>query len=175
MGKGIDFDMRGFPTDAEIERMFKAVPILERYAVQSKVVRAGAKPIVKRARQLAPRSTNAPAGPYRDRRSNRDKRSKKQRGEADWDYPLWKTIKQVVRKGKFASLAVIGPEWPKGNKEHFNTSPGGRRQVLWGTHTGKIVPQIRNWIVQAFDETRPQQLQAMKRKLKQLMDYNVWK
>jgi hypothetical protein len=126
--------------------------------VQSQVVRAGAKPIVKRARQLAPRSTNAPAGPYRDRRSNRDKRSKKQRGEADWDYPLWKTIKQVVRKGKFASLAVIGPEWPKGNKEHFNTSPGGRRQVLWGTHTGKIVPQIRNWIVQAFDETRPQQL-----------------
>jgi hypothetical protein len=32
MGKGIDFDMKGFPTDAEIERMFKAVPILERYA-----------------------------------------------------------------------------------------------------------------------------------------------
>jgi hypothetical protein len=172
MGKGIDFDMKGFPTDAEIEKMFNAVPILERYVVQSATVRAGGRIVTKRARQLAPRSSNTGSKDKWSKSMYTGSESRSARKVSE--VPLWKTVKQVVRKGRYSSLAVIGPEWPKGNKAHFNTSPSGRRQVLWGTHTGKIVPQIRNWIVQAFDETRPQQLAAMKRKLKQLMA-EVWK
>lgn len=149
------------PNDAELNRMFDAVPQLERYRVLDQVVRAGAIPVRKRARQLAPRSTKA----------DRDKRSKNQRSEADWDYPLWKTVKYVVRKyGKRIGIAVVGPEWPGGNKAYFNTSPSGREQVLWGRRTGRTIPQIRNWIVQAFDETKPQQLAAMKAKLRTLLD-----
>jgi hypothetical protein len=160
----IDLNMDKMPTDAELKRMFDAVPILEQYKVSDKVVRAGSAPIVTRARQLAPRSTP----------EDRAKRSKKQRAAADWDHPLWKTIKRVVRKYKNArGIAVVGPEWPKGNKAYFNTSPRGRRQVLWGRSTGRTIAQVRNWIVQAFDETKPQQLAAMKAKLKTLMR-EIW-
>lgn len=161
---GIDLKLK-LPTDAELEKMFAAVPVLERAQVAFHVLKAGSAPIVKRARQLTPRSTQ----------ESRAKRSASQRKKADWDYPLWKTIKVVVRDGRRASgIAVIGPEWPKGNKAYFNTSPKGRRQVLWGKVTGRVIPQIRNWIVQAFDETRSQQLLAMKVKLKLLMD-QIWR
>lgn len=163
MANKLDIRMN-LPTDAEINRMFNAVPILDRFQVTDQVVRAGAKPIVQRARQLAPRSTP----------EARAKRSTKQKAAADWDYPLWKTIKMVVRKYARVSVSVVGPEWPKGNKAYFNTSPGGRKQVLWGRVTGVIVPQIRNWIVQAFDETKPQQREAMRKKLRVLMD-QIWK
>lgn len=161
------------PSDAELKRMFDAVPILERYKVSDKVVRAAAKPVVKRARQLAPRSTP----------EARAKRSKKQRESAEWDYPLWKTIAVVVRKYQQArGTAIVGPRWPTGNKAYFNTSPKGRRRVLWGRNVSvfigsklsPIAPQIRNWIVQAYDETRTEQLAIMKTKLKELMD-EIWR
>lgn len=161
----IDFDTRNLPTDQEIERMFNAVPVLERHKVADKTVRAGATPIVKRARQLAPRSSKT---------GTADKRSRNQQAQADWSTPLWKTIAMVVRKYSSNAAAIIGPRWPDGNKAYFNTSPAGRRKWLWGRDTGQIVPQVRNWIVQAFDETRAEQLAAMKRKLKSLMD-EVWR
>lgn len=161
---GIDLKLK-LPTDAELKKMFDAVPILQRHRVSDQVVRAGARPIVTAARRLAPRSTEA----------DRAKRSESQREKADWNYPLWKTIKQVVRKGRNAgAISIVGPEWPKGNKVYFNTSPAGRRQVLWGKRTGRVVPQIRNWIVLAFEQTQTQQLSAMKKKLLQLMD-GIWK
>lgn len=164
------------PTDAELGRMFDAVPMLERHQVSHHVVRAGAQPILKRARQLAPRSTEEMRNKRsKNQRGGVDPAGKKIAGTADWDYPLWKTIKMVVRKGRQAAgIAIIGPEWPKGNKAYFNTSPKGRRQVLWGKVTGRVIPQIRNWIVQALDETKPQQLAAMKVKLRQLMD-KIWR
>jgi hypothetical protein len=159
-------DLRlNLPSDSELAAMFDAVPVLERAEVSYHTLRAGVNPLVKRARQLSPRST----------KEMRDKRSASQRKQADWDYPLWKTIKLVVRRGRRgAGFAVVGPEWPKGNKAYFNTAPKGRRQIFWGVASGATVPQIRNWIVQAFDETKSQQLLAMKVKLKLLMD-QIWK
>jgi hypothetical protein len=148
------------PSDAELKRMFDMVPKLDQYKVGDQVVTAGTQPIVKRARELAPRGNKA----------DRAKRSKKQRDKADWEYPLWKTIKRVIRKYQRYTNGVVGPEWPKGNKAYFNTSPNGRRVFLWGKATGKVAVQVRNWIVQAFDETKPQQLAAMKAKLTTLID-----
>ena len=160
----LDLQMK-MPTDAELQKMFGGVAQLNRYEVGDKVVRAGAASIVTRARALAPRSTQ----------ESREKRSKNQKASADWNYPLWKTIKMVVRKYQRGNAgAIVGPEWPKGNKAYFNTSPHGRKQVLWGKVTGRTIPQIRNWIVKAFDETRPQQLAAMKNKLRTLMD-SIWR
>lgn len=157
---GIAFKM-DFPTDEELNHMFDAVPKLEKFKVLDKAIRPAADIVVKRARALAPRSTEA----------DRAKRSKSQRDKADWNYPLWKTIKRVVRKYQNRyGVAVIGPEWPRGNKAYFNTSPKGRKQVLWGKRTGRIVPQIRDWIVQAFDETKPQQLASIKEELTKLTD-----
>ena len=181
---GIDIK-HNLPSDSELARMFDAVPILDRHKVADKVLKAGAKPVVKRARQLAPRSTQA----------DRDKRSDSQRGAADWDYPLWKTIDHVVRKYRTGGFAAIGPRWPKGNKAYFNTSPRGNKGSLWGTSgkqyrrrssrsastysdytapAAKRRVQIRNWIVQAFDEIKGQQLGAMKAKLKTVTN-EIWR
>lgn len=154
----LDFKMQ-LPSDAELEQMFNMVPKMERYKVSDKTVEAGAAVVVKRARELTPRNKTP------------GKRSKNQQQKADWNYPLWKTIARVIRKyNNRYGLAVIGPSWPKGNKAYFNTSPKGRREVLWGKVTGRVVRQVRNWIVQAFDETKSQQLAAMKAKLTELTD-----
>lgn len=169
------FDFQ-LPTDQEIEEMFNVAAKLDRYQVADQVVRAAAAPVLARARELCPRSDNT--GTAR-------KRSAKQRASADWDTPLWKTIKLVVRKYAYSGFAVIGPSWPKGNKAYFNTSPKGNKGHLWG-YEGKSYPrkdggnhiagqakpraQIRNWIVQAFDETKPQQIEATKTKLRELCD-----
>ena len=153
------------PNDAELKRMFDAVPKLNRYEVSDATVRAGGRIIVKRAKELAPRGNQA----------DRNKRSKSQRAGANWDIRLRSTIAMVVRKYRNAKgLAVVGPKWPQGNKAYFDTSPGGREKVLWGRRTGQTIPQLRNWIVKAFDETRSQQLAAMKSKLRQKMD-QVWR
>lgn len=172
MPNGIDIKMQ-LPTDAELAAMFDAVPILEKHRVSDQVVRAGARPIITRARQLAPRS--ARTGSKKKWSKSMYTGAKGRSPRSKDEKPLWKTIKQVVRKGKKAgALSVVGPEWPEGNKAYFNTSPTGRNKVLWGRRTGQTVPQIRNWIVQAFDETKAQQLEAMKKKLRALMD-KVWK
>jgi hypothetical protein len=161
----VAFDL---PSQEKIDQMFNMVPQLQRYKAVDKVVRAGAQVVAKRARDLTPRSTE----------EARKKRSRKQQSEADWNYPLWKTIKYIVRKYEEDGLAVVGPEWPKGNKAYFNTSPKGRLRVLWGRGPNpnspkplsSIAPQIRNWIVQAFDETRQEQYAAMRAALTKFTD-----
>lgn len=170
---GIDIRMN-LPTDAELSKMFDAVPILERHRVSDRVVRAGGNVIAKRARQLAPQSAKTGSTKKWSKKMFIDGGTggtARKKGEK----PLWKTIKLIVRKGRNAgAISVVGPEWPEGNKAYFNTSPKGRKQVLWGKRTGKVVAQIRNWIVQAFDETKTQQLAAMKKTLMRAMD-GVWK
>lgn len=160
---GLDMKL-DLPSDADMKRMFDAVPILQRHKVADQTVRAGCKPIVAKARQLAPRG---------DRTGTSKRRSKAQQAQANWNIPLWKTIAMVVRKYSANAAGIVGPKWPDGNKAYFNTGPSGRKQVLWGKVTGVTVPQVRNWIVEAFDETKPQQLEAMKKKLKALMA-EVW-
>lgn len=152
------------PSDAEINKMFNAVPVLEQHRVADQVVRAGSRAVLSRAKRLAPRGEVT---------GTSKKRSRSQQSKANWNLPLWKSIALVVRKYKTNGTAIIGPRWPEGNKAYFNTSPSGRKQVLWGRVTGKTVPQIRNWIVQAFDETKSEQLAAMKKKLQQKMK-EIW-
>lgn len=165
-----------FPSDAELAAMFGTVPKLEYYQVLDKAIEAGAKVVAARAKQLAPRST----------KSDRDKRSAKQKQKADWDYPLWKTIKyKVKRYGGVRGFGVVGPSWPRGNKAYFNTSPKGNKGHHWGyagaqyprrngtIHTAgpaRVRAQVRNWIVESFDETRPQQLDAIKATVTALLD-----
>jgi len=166
----IDLDLKGLPSDAELNAMFNAAPKLERFAVADKATRAGGTVIVKRARQLAPKQTGRNRWSkkmYIDGGTGGTPRSANEK-------PLWKTIKQVVRKYSYNAASVVGPEWHEGNKAYFNTGPDGRRQVLWGKVTGRTVPQIRNWIVQAFDQTEAAQLEAMKKKLKTVLD-QYWK
>lgn len=175
MGNSLEFKM-DLPSDSELAQMFGTVPKLEYYKVLDKTIEAGAKIVADRARQLAPRS----------KKSDTDKRSDKQKQAADWSYPLWKTIKyKVKRYGGVRGFGIVGPTWPRGTKAYFNTSPKGNKGHHWGRAGASYVrkdgsvhiagpakarAQIRNWIVMAFDETRSQQLDAMKTTLTTLLD-----
>lgn len=147
------------PTDSEIATMFGTVGTFDRFKVGDKVVTAGTNPIVKRAKELAPQDTSG----------HGKKRSKSQQAKARWDIPLWKTVAKKISKGNVKTIGVVGPKWPDGNKAYFNTGPNGRRVFYWGKDAGKVKVQIRNWIVQAADETRGEQLDAMKSKLQEVM------
>lgn len=164
-----------FPTDAELAKMFDAVPKLNRYEVGDKVVTAGARPITNRARQLMPRS----------KASDRDKWSKARKSVLSrWsglNSPLWKTVKMVVRKGKNASaIAVTGPEFTgtggAGQKIYLvaQHKQRGRRMIFWGRDGGRTKLKVRNVMIQAADEVRAQSLSAMKAKITTLMD-QMWR
>jgi hypothetical protein len=149
---GIDVQMK-LPTDRELAKMFDAIPQLKRHGVLGATTQAGAKVIVSRARQLAPRGNDA----------DRQKRSAKQKAAANWNIRLYTTIAEVTRRGNRLAFSIVGPRHPQGNKAYFNSpKSGSRRHVLWGRDGGRVKTAIRNWIVQAFDETRPAQLAAMK-------------
>jgi len=69
----------------------------------------------------------------------------------------------VTRGGNRRSFSIVGPKHPFGNVAYFNSPKSGQRKhKLWGKDVGRVRKATRNWIVQAFDETRPQQLSAMK-------------
>lgn len=149
----LDIDMT-LPSDAELKRMFDAVPQLRRHDVMGAAVREASKVVAKKARQLAPRSTP----------EDRAKRSKSQRQSADWEStPMRTTVTHVVRKYERSALGVIGPKHPHGNKAYFNQPRSGRRRhVLWGRDVGRTYIAATNWLVQAFEETKPEQLSKMK-------------
>jgi hypothetical protein len=72
----------------------------------------------------------------------------------------------VTRKGQTRAFSIIGPKHPEGNKVWFNfPKSGSRRHVLWGNDTGRVYKAKSNFIKRAFDETRSQQLAAMKQAL----------
>lgn len=165
-----------FPSDAEIAQLFGTIPKLEYYGVLDKTVKAGAEIIAAKAKLKAPRS----------KPGDRKKRSASQKEGADWEYPLWKTIAyKVKRYGGVRGYGIVGPKWPKGNKAYFNTSPKGNKGHHWGyagtsyfkknggvhyAGKAKARAQVRNWIVEAFDETKEAQLSAMKAKLTETVD-----
>lgn len=151
------------PTDKELDRMLADAEHLRSFKVQAEAVEAASIVVRNRARQLAPRS----------KPEDRARRSKKQKAEADWEsVPLNTTIDFVVRDYRKGSTGIIGPAYPHGNKAYFNQPRSGQRiQVLWGKMTSlKPFIAARNWIVQAFEETRGQQLSAMKNALRAAID-----
>lgn len=164
----IKLDLSSLPTDRELDRMFKATEQLDRYKVGDKAVRAGAKPLLQEARRLTPDGRKT---------GNSQRRLKAQASEYNWDKPLKSTIRMVIRKYGTGAFAVVGPKWREGNKAYFNTSPRGRRRKIYGKDPvtlSRIAPQIRNWIVQAYDVTRSKQLAAMKESLRKSLG-EAWK
>ena len=145
------------PNDAELMKLFGSVDMLRRHDVGGATTRAGAKIVLDRARQLAPVGNPEDAA----------KRSAKQKAQANWNIKLKSTIAMATRGRGLRVFTLVGPRHPSGNKAYFNQpKKGSRLHVLWGKRGGmrtKVVTRV--WIVQAFDETRQQQLSAMKAKL----------
>lgn len=114
--------------------------------------------VARRARQLAPNSRKS---------GSMFKMSHK--SFAKWPHHTRNTIRTKVVKYPTNSVAIIGPKSPEGNAAHFGQEKP-RRHVLWGKRTGRMYRIVRNWITQAFDETKSEQQSAMKRSLQADID-----
>ena len=145
-----------FPHDEELTRKLDAVGAMDRFLVLDKCATAAGKIILAAARKLAPRSKPP------------DLRSAKQKSEAKWGPRLYQNLGWKVVRKKLIGLAIIGPKWPEGSKAYFNVAykKGSRQSQYWNkdgatpSRVGPIVPAIRNWMLQARDETKEAQLQA---------------
>lgn len=143
-----------FPSDSQIDGLLNVVGQMEKYKASDKMVAAMARVILARARQLVPHGTQ----------TDRDARSSAQKAAADWESRLYRSIAMAVRKTTRLAYAVVGPSWPKGSKAYFNVAykKGSRAVWYWGKNMGFAKPAIRNWLLQAADETKSQQIQAAK-------------
>lgn len=155
------------PDNAELRRLFDAVPLLERYRVADLVLGAASRVISKEAKNMIKPGTEI----------NRRKRSAAQRKSADWETHLRDTITHVVRKGKGfnrgGGIAYIGPRWEGKGKARggagskiylvYEWDQATRKQMWWG-HKGdpEVVRKKRNVMVDAANRTRSAQQAVMK-------------
>ena len=140
----------------ELEALLAKLPVLLLAAggPADRAVGKAAKVVAKRAVELAPDS---------DKTKSRDRQSKKTK--AIWTGKLKRLIRTKVIKYERSSWAVVGPKSKEGNMSHFQQEKP-RRLVLWGKATRVAQYRIeRNWISQAFDETKSEQVSAMENSL----------
>jgi len=119
-----------------------------------KALRAAGKVVVKRARELCPRSS---------RTGTREGWSNKTAGSRTGAKPLAETIGVVVRKYDTTSVAVVGPQYPAGALGHLVEY--GHKLIVYGHPTGRRVPP-KPFLRPAADETKDEQEAAMLRVLK---------
>lgn len=115
--------------------------------------------VAKRARQLAPDSKKT---------GSRNKQSEGTKKK--WPNRLRTTIRTKVSRYEGVAVAIVGPKNPEGNAAHFMQEKP-RKLVLWGRSTMiKPFRIARDWIVQAFDETKSDQEAAMRASLTEDID-----
>jgi hypothetical protein len=153
--------------DAEVIALLERLPklIVASGGPLDRAVTKASQVVAKRARQLAPDSKkNARSNP-------RDKQSKK--SKQIWGSKLKTTIRYKIIRYDTGTWAVVGPRSPDGNASHFMQEKP-RRHVLWGKTTAVSRFRIeRNWITRAFDETKSEQLAAIRSSLKTDIDENM--
>lgn len=119
-----------------------------------RAVRKGTNVIAKRARQVAPDSR---------RTGTKKKQSSKSRNI--WKYRVRQKIRAKLVRYANGSYGVVGPKSPEGNAANF-VQGTDRRHVLWGKSTAIAKYRYaRNWMKQAFDETKSEQAAAMRASL----------
>lgn len=102
------------------------------------------------------------------RTGTRQKQSKASR--KIWHGTLRKLIRTKLIRYQTGAYGLVGPKSPEGNMANFvNGVP--RRMVLWGKVTRVAMYRYtRNWLVQANDESRAEQLSAIQTSLTKDID-----
>lgn len=146
-----------FPTDAELNAKLDGFSLLNRFKASDRVTSAMGRVVLARAKELAPRSKAA----------DTDRWSKTLKAARAGVPALWRSVAMVLRKRAYDAYVIVGPKWPDGNKAYFNVAfrKGSREKVLWGKRMGQAIPAIRNWLLQAADETKSQQIEAARNEL----------
>jgi hypothetical protein len=160
-----NFDIQ-FKLDAtQLEKLSK-IPIFVRQAVIDKAMPAMAKPIMEKAKDIAPKSLQT---------KTRDKWGKNKTKHFDpvtWakdqsaDHMGYRTYKNQDGAG-----IKVGAKSPKGNKQRFNQGKNHERRVVyWGKPQGFTYRPRERFMQRAYDETIPQQLTAFETALRRAME-----
>lgn len=150
--------------DEQMLAKLRRIPILLQLGPAERVLKAMAKPIVEKAKAIAPNSS---------RSGTRNLWSKKMRAGRDAGHAS-QHIGFVYRKGENGGYLVIGGKHPKANSFNFDANKKGRRVFYWGKDSGKIkrVEPSQRFMQRALDETRQAQISAgfsqLEKELKEL-------
>jgi hypothetical protein len=134
----------------ELKKLAK-IPEFVRYKAADKALKAMAKPVIEKAKSIAPDSRAT---------GTRKKWSRKYKDDSKWQIDSGKNISSKVIKNDSGAVTYIGATFPKGNKQQFNASPDGRKEVFWGRPQGTVYKPPERFIQKAFDETRSAQQSA---------------
>lgn len=131
------------------DALLARLPLEMRIGVIEKALRAAAKPVETRARQIAPDS---------QRSGSRARWSKKTRAKQANSKPHRQTIGHSTIRGYQGLRAIyVGPLHPAGNL--INIIGHNRQQVLWGRRTNRTLPP-NEFMKQAAQETTAAQQSA---------------
>jgi len=163
-----NFDIQ-FKLDAtQLEKLSK-IPIFVRQAVIDKAMPAMARPIMEKAKDIAPKSLET---------KTRDKWSKniKNPPTKNFNYVTWSKDQSADHMGYRTYKnpdgvgLKVGSKGPKGNKQRFNQGHRGRRVVYWGKKQNFSYRPRERFMQRAYDETIPQQLTAFETALRRAME-----
>ncbi len=147
----------------KVEMDFRALEMLEKipqmlqFAVADKVMLAMVKPVVDRAKELAPSSRES---------GTRKKWSAKYKSNNKWQVDSGRHMGSKTVRYDRGAIVYVGAKYPTGNKQQFNSnSEKGRKEVLWGRSTGRVYKPKERFIQRAYDETRDAQFRAFEAEL----------
>lgn len=132
------------------------IPEVLRLGPADRCLSAMCKPIVAKAKALAPSSR---------RSGSRRKWSQKIKNDPKWSgIDSGKHIGMKVAKHNKGARVFVGAQYPKGNKQQFDASPNGRRVKLWGRDAGRVrLRDNPHFLQKAYDETKGAQIAAFEK------------
>lgn len=128
------------------------IPLLMRLGPSERVLKAMAKPIMTKAKAIAPNSITS---------GTRKKWGEKYKGNAAWQISSGKHIKTKYLKNERGGVLIVGGDHPKANKLNFEA--GTQRKVFyWGVDSGKVkrINPSERFMQRAYDETKAAQQSA---------------
>ena len=136
--------------ESQLAKLMK-IPLLMRLGPAERILKAMAKPIVVRAKAIAP-----------DSRTSGTREKMSANTKAKWPESAKNHIRMIYRKGDGGGYLVIGANDPLGNSLNFDSSNKGRKVFYWGVDSGKIkrVEPSQRFMQKAFDETKSAQISA---------------
>lgn len=97
-----------------------------------------------------------------DSRTTGSRKKQSKKSKAIWTGKLNQKIRKKIIRFQTGVFGLVGPKSPEGNMAHF-VNGKSRLLVLWGKSTRVAKYRYeRNWMLQAFDESRSGQLSAMR-------------
>ena len=150
--------------ESQLAKLLK-IPVLMRLGPAERILKAMAKPIVVRAKAIAPDSRTS---------GTRDKMSAETK--AKWPESGKTHIRMIYRKGDGGGYLIMGASDPLGNSLNFDSSSRGRKVFYWGKDSGKIkrVEPSQRFMQKALDETKSAQVSAGNAQLeKEMKELNL--